>query len=520
MIHLPRNMLFTFVRQILGYFFAVIYGLLTTVLQIIFVVAGMDNSSTFTEVYEGIQTRAWGIIGIIMLFKVTFSLITYFANPDKIMVPNYVFPLLSRIQQPIVNTVGNIILDNASLTDATETGVNVWAQSAEVLMSVFIYKDSDCSVPADYADTEAKTVMDTIDVKMEMPCGTGDGVDKDRYAYTFDILSGIGSIGAILTLEIIIGIQVGVRTFKLFVLRLLAPVPIISCLDPKSTRSGGRTSQYISLFIRTYIDLFIHFGVLYFVLLLIRKIMSYFTPDSFSLLGDGAQLLKDSWGLGLIFLIIGLLIFAFQAPKFIKKALGLKDSEFGSGLAGLLTGTAAVAGGVGAGIASYKNRDKNAGFLSNFGSAAASAIRAGGATLAGAGATGSPTKAFAALGNNLKQQANERALGITGKDKLANFAKTMFTGTNDEIELTKQKEDMEKELKEQKERLASANVAQSRRKQLESTLSNHNKLCTEEAPKNPYSQSTITTPDGNQYIGSTKDFVDKRNADVAGKGFN
>ena len=139
---LDRSLFFTYIRQALALMFAALYKLVGFFLEIVYAVAGLDNSSTFTPLYEGIQNRFYVIIGVFMLFKVTISLITYFANPDKItdkevgagklvtrfitmlvlliVVPQTVFPFLSKIQAPLLSTIGKVILDSDTVLDSDD----------------------------------------------------------------------------------------------------------------------------------------------------------------------------------------------------------------------------------------------------------------------------------------------------------------------------------------------------------------------------------------------------------------
>lgn len=111
-------------------------------------------------------------------------------------------------------------------------------------------------------------------------------------------------------------IDVAVRAVKLAVLRLIAPIPIISYMDPKGGKDGAFNS-WVKTLTSTYLDLFIRLSVVYFIIFLIQDMIV-----------NGIVINTGSGLLGIFSMIliwIGLFIFAKQAPKFIKDILGLKN---------------------------------------------------------------------------------------------------------------------------------------------------------------------------------------------------
>lgn len=435
---LGRNLFFTYIRQTLAVILAALYGLLGLFLEIVFSVANLDSAPMFSKFYESIQDRFYVIIGVFMLFKVTMSLITYFANPDKItdkemgagklvtrfitmlilliIVPQYVFPFFSRIQVPLLSTLGKVVLNSSATLDATEaksSGETI----ATTIFGGFFTKNDDCN-----DDVEVSSgIFDAASSMAEEACSDS----KDVYKYKFNFVGAIICIIPILVLLIIIGIQVAIRAFKLILLKVIAPVPIISYMDPKASKEGGRTSVYIKMFTTTYLDLFIHFGALYFAIEVTKLI---FSSDAGEVAESFLGLVGETKIFGMVFVVIGLLLFAFQAPKFVKKALGLKDSEFGSGLAGLLTTTAATAGMVGSGVAGFKAAAAGGGnFIQNFGSGISSAISGGRAGYRAAGDKSDFTKVLGGIRTKNAEIAADKANGVTASHRAREiFASTLL----------------------------------------------------------------------------------------------
>ncbi len=434
-----RDFIVTRVREVVAAILASLYFLIGGILEIVFSVARLDDIPMMKEMYQGIQDRFYVIIGVFMLFKVTVSMITYFANPDKItdkemgtgklitriitvlllliFVPQYVFPKLTEVQLPLLNTLGKIVLDSDVAMDQTHART-AGQTLATTIYGGFFEPEAECGGDTDVTDN----IFDTAVSLAGEPCDNS----KKVYKYKFNFIGALFCVIPILVLLIIIGVQVAIRAFKLIVLKIIAPIPIISYLDPKSMKDGGKTSVYVKMFLTAYLDLFIHFGVLYFVVELTAKL---YTTDLMGLGGATVQLVGQTKVFGMVFVIIGFLLFAFQAPKYIKKALGLKDQEFGAGLAGMLTAGVATAGAVGSGVAGFKASASAGGHLiHNLGAGISSAISGANAAYRGAGDKGDVMAGLRAVNEKNAQLRANRAAGVTGSGALLSGIQSVFTG--------------------------------------------------------------------------------------------
>lgn len=420
---IARDLIFRDIRIFFAELLSALYAIVGILLQVIYAVADLDNLSVFSEMYSGIQERFYIIIGIVMLFKVSMSMITYFANPDKltdkeagmgkvitrmitvlillIFVPTFVFPFLGEIQPKIIETVGKVVMDSDFALNP-DTAHSAGQNIATTILSGFFTYNEECGGSG---GVEADNILEMAVSYAEEACPN----DKKMFKYQFNWLMAFIAIAPIIVIIIIIGVQVAIRAFKLIILKVLAPIPIIYYMDPKSMKDGGKTSAYVKLFITTYLDLFIHFAALFFAVALMNRLSLGFLVDFLKITWDTAIF-------GLVFLVIGLLLFAFQAPKFIKKALGLKDSEFGSGLAGLLTTGAAMAGAVGSGVAGFaasKAAPGSGHFIQNFGAAASSAISGARTGYKAAGDKSDSSKVLSAIRAKNLEMSADRTAGIT-----------------------------------------------------------------------------------------------------------
>ena len=176
------------------------------------------------------------------------------------------------------------------------------------------------------------------------------------HVYMFNFHWFIGLIVGLvfLIILVIMCIDIAKRVLKLAVLRIISPIPILSYIGPNSDLKSGPLGSWIKTLVSTYAELFINLAVLFFAIFLMKEMSQGNLFELFS---------KDGGAVGMfakVFIYIALLLFAKEAPKFIKQALGIKGdgSGFFSGLAaslGTLGGIgAAAAGGIGSGITHYR----------------------------------------------------------------------------------------------------------------------------------------------------------------------
>lgn len=143
--------------------------------------------------------------------------------------------------------------------------------------------------------------------------------------------------------------DVAVRIIKLYFLRLIAPIPIISYIDP--IKGEGIFKKWLSNVGKTYADLFIRLIAIFFAIFIIQQVATQ-------------PALKDFNGnpidnpFVIIFIIIGALMFAKQFPNLIQDITGIsldgkmqlnpfkKISEQAAGIKGISAVAAGTAGGL------------------------------------------------------------------------------------------------------------------------------------------------------------------------------
>lgn len=359
------------------------------------------------DIYSTIFKRVFLILGIFMLFKLIFSMIGYLVSPDSlndkekgankligrviscvllliVLVPygpnnsnvkvknedfaastrlnaniseqGIAFGTLQTLQELIVEKeiIGKIILGSAASNYTNNT--NMGNDIALTIFSTFFRRNKDLTIDEcayaissenvkiykfDDNDDNAEYIVNSMDEAYNLADVTCDDANNS-YLFTYDVfISTIVGI-VLVVLIFLFTFDVALRGIKLGILRLIAPIPAISYISPKSAKDGA-FANYIKTLMSTYLDLFLRLAIIYIVVLLISAIA-----------GDNTQIIEGTTnGVGKVIIIITLLFFAGQAPKFIMQALGIKSKGTGLGFGAALLGgalTGAMAGAATGGI--------------------------------------------------------------------------------------------------------------------------------------------------------------------------
>lgn len=352
------------------------------------------------------------------------------------------FGVLYKAQDSILseNILAKLILGTSSNADADDMDVNnlsdIGNSMASIVLKVFVRINvNDDTLPAcDYASdddpcsntvcaaevNESHYAEENVDPQVILShindsCGRG---SDERYAFGYTPI--IGALVMLIMALIITGftVDIAVRAIKLAVLRLVAPVPIISYINPPK-QGGGAFDNWTKSLISTYVDLFVRIAIVYFGLFVIQIIMNGGMNNIF---GSNVQGFTFTSGIAFIFIILGILVFMRQAPQFIKDILGIKGKPMGNvGLSSMMAGIASLLGGAGlagAGVAA----------MGAFGAASQAAAQgkpapsgwAAGRDLAAQLKTGD-SKAKGGLINNLQDNLARRAgIRMAGKYGVSN----------------------------------------------------------------------------------------------------
>lgn len=136
--------------------------------------------------------------------------------------------------------------------------------------------------------------------------------DKYLFDYKFVVSTAAGIFVAIMYLNFCI--DLAIRAVKFGFLQLIAPIPIISMIDPKSAKSG-MMSKWVHNCIGTYLGLFIRIAVVNFAIFVINLVFS--NKITITSGGEAGLFLK-------VVILFGAIMFAKEAPKLINELTGGK----------------------------------------------------------------------------------------------------------------------------------------------------------------------------------------------------
>ena len=390
----------------------------------------LDNS-----IIEGVYQRVGLILGLLMIFKLTFSLIQTMINPSdekikgstklitKMVIVivllgtvNTIFDEARRLQENVLvndNIISKVILgrdndpeDDFGMVLASETFFTFYTDTEAPYFNGPGYnpddKDyfnelvtEDCDGDGDPSNDNncmvkfKNLVINEQDLNLTKYLINSRSQDEGWFnagLYYVEFNGFICLAVGIFMLYILLSycLAVGVRTIQLAFLQLIAPIPIISYIDPKDDTAF---SKWLKLCITTYVDVFIRVAIIYFIVFMIKGVMESDIDYLLASSTDGTSLLWIK-----IVLFLALLMFAKKAPDLIHDLFPKATGSIGFGL-------------------SLKEKFKN---MSGAG------IVAGAVGAAGAAALGGTASAIANIANERRNFAQNWS-GWSGKERLKNI---------------------------------------------------------------------------------------------------
>jgi len=269
-----------------------IYGLVSTLCKAF---TELSNVVLFNgEVVGEFTRRIYVVLGIYMLFRLAISLLNSVVNPDNfldkekgmqkiitrsvialamlVMVPP-VFTFALQQQDTIARAVPKLILGKGSIDDIDKQG-EILASTA---LKAFIIPNQECGESTTDGVLNAETQsslqdMMTSDLSTVVDLPSKACIsDREKFAFEFNgVVSMVAGIFLVVSLASYC-IDVAVRCIKLGLLQILAPIPIVSYIDPKSEKDGA-FGHWTKECISTYVEVFIKHAILYFVIFILAQL--------------------------------------------------------------------------------------------------------------------------------------------------------------------------------------------------------------------------------------------------------
>ena len=392
---------------------------------------------------EGFYEKVYALIGIFMLFKISFSLISYILNPDEfsdkdkgfaaigkrvilslfmlVLVP-YGFQEAYEVQTIILedNAIAAIVFDDIDNNENAIYQIDTAGDKMKyILMYTFFQPNysglseldsndylASCAITYDRTDDGSVNIEGDTGIFVLNPDCFGTLSSDDKYPVDGDVYgkfwgseyadkedlyqtyahgiqrqnfyllfkldialaqtaekNGVYLVNYMAPLSTVVGIAVlwillmfcidiAVRSVKLGFYELIAPIPILSYIDPKT--KDGMLSKWFKQVSTTYLSLFMRLFAIYLAIFIINSVFQNGIADVVT-----GERIHDWWVL--IFIVVGTLMFAKQLPKILEDTLGIKGTGdfslnpikkledgalFGKTLAKPLKGAAAVGKGV------------------------------------------------------------------------------------------------------------------------------------------------------------------------------
>ena len=357
----------------------------------------ISEAGVFTP--ENIKTfgnRIYILLGVFMLFKVSFSFINYILNPDSfsdnskgvskllmnffvvlvgiVSVP-YIFQAAYSLQSIILseNVIGNLVMgmnsevmDNNNYDYIKQGGkmMSYTTLSAFIRLNPEVVGEECASNPVlavydennnpVYENNGIKAELNPACInssgeypssKLAMEVSTANGpigqilvdaysnndvgylldddlidstvnVDgKEKFIFDYSFLLSTLAGGFLAWMLLVFCIDISIRSVKLGFLQLIAPIPIISYIDPKNGKEGI-FKKWTNECVGTFLGLFVRLLAIYFVLFILTLIIN----GGISNIATGETI--NNFFVK-VFIIFGALMFANELPKLISGITGV-----------------------------------------------------------------------------------------------------------------------------------------------------------------------------------------------------
>ena len=386
--------LYTFFMTILLTIDAIVYTVVGYIYQVFVLISRIQlfNDPTIAD----FRNKIYVIIGVVMLFVITFALLKALVNPDDLtkgdaspvkIVRNFIMALVmiaivptifsySRTLQNIVveeNVIGKIILGAGETTaeeqssDLSKKGYHLAVYSFQAFFYTNDEKDMENVKPDNPTNEDGNLAITFINILEDgnffrLPNyakSVTTGTPRVNYFFLLSTAAGVYLLYIILSFCL----DLGVRVVKLGFYEIIAPIPAMALVIPGQKKIFD---NWVKTSVSVYIELFIRLVVIFFGVFVIGMI-----PNVWESIRASSSAYEFTWGVQLIsqvIVILGIVTFMKQAPKLIGDMFGLDSGNMKLGIGEKLkAGGAFMAGGAigGSLISAGKNLGSGIGAISS-----------------------------------------------------------------------------------------------------------------------------------------------------------
>lgn len=295
----------------------------------------------YNDTFDSIYKRISLVLGIYMVFRITFWLIELLVNPDKVTdkeknpskiitrtlivvvmlaITPSIFKYSFRLQYEIID---NHVIEKLIVFNDSNVSDNMGRYlSANLFDNFYDLNSSETNekcINADKNDEKSYTniLLTSGELNISSQCLTATtkeynptyGDNEKTYVLSFNGFCAALVGGVVAWMLLMYCISVGTRYVQLIFLQVIAPIPIMCYVSPSK---DNMFEKWIKQCLVTYIDLFIRVAIISFAIMLCQVVFSselLNIPD-----------FSGSWIIE-IFIVLGLLTFAKKAPDLIQELL-------------------------------------------------------------------------------------------------------------------------------------------------------------------------------------------------------
>ena len=325
-----------------------IYSMVKFIMRLIILVANYDFFGE--EQISDLADKVYVVLGVLVLFKIIISCVEYMVNPDTfddkekgmvgiikktaicmvlLVAIRPIFSFAITIQQTVVATIPSLVMGTGSKdftvgsSNARDELDNIGEMIAGTTIRAFVNIKTDEKTKVPVATDTMDSTLAGFSANVSKGCDRG-GLFEKIFTTTncyYDYMWGISTAAGIFLLYILASmtIDVGIRSIKLGIIQILAPIPISSYIVSKD-----KLSKFFKLAIKVYLDLFIRLIVIYFIIFFVKNVVESMTSSVSVINGYQTEFTEQVFIK--VIIIIALFMFAKNAPKFICNVLGLEDN--------------------------------------------------------------------------------------------------------------------------------------------------------------------------------------------------
>ena len=300
---------------------------------------------------NGIFKRVEFILGLFMLFRLTFAGIQYLVDPDamtdkqkgigsiikRVLIviillgsTNYLFKEAYILQDRIIESrlIEKIILPGTT-SSSSSAGADIAWYTFSQFYTLNTKEKTECNSAYKMLEQQFKDLgsMDAAYLCLNDKMSTKENVSNKQYVVNFNGLIALLCGALLLWMIVVYTVQLGIRIFQLAYLQIVAPIPIMMYLVPKGEENLKKWGKQC---LSTFLDFFLRLAILDFVILVSQSLMT--NQENLAAHFSTNNVFQE--GYVVVILIIALFAFAKKVPNLLKEIFPSTGgaASFGFGL--------------------------------------------------------------------------------------------------------------------------------------------------------------------------------------------